>query len=270
MLLVGGFSFVGRGENVGMAFVPLVPWDKRDQTAAEVIDWANQRLGKIKEARIFAANLPVIRGLGQFGGFDFRIEDPAGYGHDRLMQARDQLIALAAKDPVLQGVRSNGLDDSAQLDLTVDRVQAQAMGVGVDDVYNTIQLMLAPVYANDFQYQGRVLRVELLADAPWRMSADSLQHFYVRSDKGAITSASGTPGLVRPSVSACVPRTRSASRGVLPIWANRAVSCWAVQPAFTYSTTLGSIPLSRIRARVLREVPQFGLWKMVTSLMAGA
>ena len=187
---VGGFSFVGRGENTGMAFVTLAPWHERDAKADEVIAWANEQLHGIKEARIFAANQPVIRGLGQFGGFDFRLEDPAGHGHEALMKARDQLIALAAEDPVLSGVRTNGLDDSPQLDLRVDRVQAESMGVSATDVYNTIQLMLAPVYANDFIYQGRILRVQLQADTPWRMNTDSLKHFYLRGGNNALVPAS--------------------------------------------------------------------------------
>ncbi|HET8898939.1 MAG TPA: efflux RND transporter permease subunit, partial [Rhodanobacteraceae bacterium] len=181
---VGGFSFVGRGENAGMAFVTLAPWSQRDENAEQIIAWINQQARGIKQARVCAANSPVIRGLGQFGGFDFRLEDPAGQGHATLMQARDQLIALAAKDPLLHNVRSNGLDDAPQLGLKVDRVKAQAMGVDVSDVFSAIQLMLAPVYANDFIHQGRILRVQLQADAPWRMNADSLQHYYVRSDSG--------------------------------------------------------------------------------------
>ncbi|MDN5925077.1 MAG: efflux RND transporter permease subunit, partial [Xanthomonadales bacterium] len=190
VLEVAGFSFLGSGENVGMAFVKLKPWSERDKSAEQLIGWANGAVQSIKGAQIFVVNLPVIRGLGQFGGFDFRLEDRAGLGHDKLMQARNTLLAKAAQNPVLQGVRPNGLEDVPQLQLSVDRLKAQTMGLSVSDVYSAIQLMLAPVYANDFDYAGRIQRVELQADAPYRMSEKSLNHFYVRNDSGQLVPVS--------------------------------------------------------------------------------
>lgn len=187
---VGGFSFVGSGENVGMGFVRLKPWDERDQSADEVIQWANQHLASIHDARIFAANLPVIRGLGQFGGFDFRLQGASGSGQAELAAAADQLVAAASKEASLANVRINGLEDAPQLQLDVSRLKAQSMGLSVSYIYQTIQLMLAPVYANDFNYLGRVQRVQLQADAPYRMNQDSLQHMYVHSSKGAMVPIS--------------------------------------------------------------------------------
>ncbi|MER3546361.1 MAG: hydrophobe/amphiphile efflux-1 family RND transporter, partial [Rhodanobacteraceae bacterium] len=164
---VGGFSFLGNGDNVGMAFVHLKGWDERKHSANELIDLLNKKFSKIRKAQVVALNRPVIRGLGQFAGFDFELEDRSGLGHDALIAARNKLIAEAAKDKRLQNVRSNGLEDAPTLDMRVDRVQAQSLGLPVNDVYNAIQLMLSPVYANDFYYQGRVLRVEMQADAPY-------------------------------------------------------------------------------------------------------
>lgn len=187
---VGGFSFVGSGENVGMGFVRLKPWGQREQSAEEVIQWANQHLASIHDAQIFAANLPVIRGLGRFGGFDFQLQDAAGSGQEELADAADTLVAAARKEASLANVRINGLDDAPQLQLDVNRLKAQAMGLSVSDVYQTIQLMLAPVYANDFNYLGRVQRVQIQADAPYRMNQDSLQHMYVHSSKGAMVPIS--------------------------------------------------------------------------------
>jgi multidrug efflux pump len=182
VMQVGGFSFVGQGENVGLAFVRLKPWSERSTTAADFIAWANRTLPRhIRDAQVFSVNLPTVRGLGAFGGFDFFLEDRAGLGHDALTAAQKTLIARAAESPALTNVRANTLEDAPQLNLAVDRVQAQSMGLSVSDVYTAIQLMLAPVYANDFFYQGRVLRVLLQADAPYRMSPEALSRFYVPS-----------------------------------------------------------------------------------------
>lgn len=190
MLGIGGFSFIGRGENVGLAFIRLKDWSDRDHSATQVIADLNKQYASIRDAQVFASNLPVIRGLGQFGGFDFRLEDQAGLGHDKLEAARDTLLAKAAQDKRLSGVRTNGLEDAPTLNMNVDRVQAQSMGLSVSDVYNAIQLMLAPVYADDFYYQGRVLRVELQADAPFRMSPEDVGDFYTRSANGTMVPLS--------------------------------------------------------------------------------
>jgi multidrug efflux pump len=127
-------------------------------------------------------NLPTIRGLGRFGGFDFRLEDRAGLGHDQLMQARNILLGAAAKDPRLAGVRPNQLEDAPQVKLHVDRTEVEAMGLSLTDIYSAIQLMLSPVYANDFNYQGRVLKVLLQADAPYRSRPEDLSHYYIPNE----------------------------------------------------------------------------------------
>jgi multidrug efflux pump len=184
VLDVAGFSFLGQGENVGMGFIRLKDWSERtraDQSVAAFIPKANSALQSIKGARIFVVNMPTVRGLGRFGGFDFRLEDRAGLGHDRLMEARNAVLGAAAKDPVLAGVRPNQLEDAPQVQLKVDRVQAQSMGLELDDIYDAIQLMLAPVYANDFNYQGRVLKVLLQADAEYRSRPEDLGRYYIPS-----------------------------------------------------------------------------------------
>jgi multidrug efflux pump len=189
VLDVAGFSFVGQGENVGLGFIRLKDWEERrapDEQIDAFIQWANGALQSIKGARMFVINLPTIRGLGRFGGFDFRLEDRAGLGHDRLMQARNILLGKAAGDPVLSGVRPNQLEDAPELHLDVDRVQAQSMGLSLPDVYDAIRLMMAPVYANDFNYQGRVLKVLLQADGEYRSRVEDLSHYYVPGTAGGI------------------------------------------------------------------------------------
>jgi multidrug efflux pump len=186
--LIVGSSFTGTGENAGRAFVHLKPWERRPDTAAEFIAWANTTLpAEIHDAQVYVLNLPTVRGLGFFGGFDMFLEDRAGLGRAVLGAAQDTLLAKAAADErTLSGVRANLLPPAPQLHLTVDRVQAQSMGLSASDVYTALQLMLAPVYANDFVYQGRILRVLLQADAPWRMTPEALGHFYVAGTGGSM------------------------------------------------------------------------------------
>jgi multidrug efflux pump len=195
--LVSGASFTGNGENVGRAFVKLVPYSKRDITAPEFIRWANKRLPReIHDARVFMINLPTVRGLGQFGGFDFYLEDRSGLGRQALKDSQSTVLKQAESDPVLTAVRINSLQPAPRLQLGVDRVQAEALGLSVSDVFTQVQLLLAPVYANDFLYQGRVLRVLLQADAPYRMSPDALSHFYLPNAHTAMIPLSN---FVRPS-----------------------------------------------------------------------
>jgi multidrug efflux pump len=194
MMQIAGFSFVGQGENVGMAFVRLQHWDERDITVPQFIQRANGALQGIKEATIFVVNLPTIQGLGQFGGFDMFLQDRAGLGREALGAARDTLVASAAqRSDTLVNVRPNTLQDAPQLRLDVDRAQAQAMGLAVGDVYSAIQLMLAPVYVNDYFADGRVRRVIMRADAPFRTGPESLSRFYTPA---AATSADGNRAMI--------------------------------------------------------------------------
>ena len=187
VFLIAGSSFTGTGENAGRLFVRLKPWDERPDTAADFIRWANRAFAReIHDAKVYALNLPTVRGLGVFGGFDFYLEDRGGLGREALAAAQTTVLDSAARNPDLTGVRANLLPPAPQLRLSVDRVQAQSMGLSASDVYTALQLMLAPVYANDFIYQGRVLRVLLQADAAWRMTPEALKHFYASGANGSM------------------------------------------------------------------------------------
>ena len=208
VLDVAGFSFVGQGENVGLGFIRLKNWDERKRPEEQinaVIGWANGAVSSIKGARIFVINLPTIRGLGRFGGFDFRLEDRAGLGHDKLMQARNILLGAAGKDPRLAGVRPNQLEDAPQVDLHVDRTEAEAMGLSLTDIYSAIQLMLSPVYANDFNYQGRVLKVLLQADAAYRSKPEDLSHYYIPNADNKLDDMVPLSSVVKSSWSVASP-----------------------------------------------------------------
>ncbi len=192
MYQISGFSFVGRSENAGMVFIKLKDWSERSITADDFIRQANGVLHGIRDAQIFVVNLPTIRGLSQFGGLDMYLQARNGQSRTELAQAMGMLLGKAAKSPTLFGTRPNVLPDAPQYNLTVDRVQASALGLSVSDVYNAIQLMLAPVYINNFIYEDRVKRVMVQADAAYRMDTDSLSHVYTPSSLTTSTTSSST------------------------------------------------------------------------------
>ena len=192
---VSGFSFVGVGENLGLFFIRLKDWGDRDATASEFAGWAIGAVnGAQRDGFSFFLNLPTIRGLGAFGGFDFWLEDRTGVGRGALYGAMGQLLQEAGQSKVLTQVRPSEQAPGPQLKLKLDRAQAQAMGLSVTDVYNTVQLMLAPVYVNDFFYEGRVLRVMMQADAPFRMNEDAFSRFYLPAGTDSTTNAFAIPG----------------------------------------------------------------------------
>jgi multidrug efflux pump len=207
-----GFSFVGQSENVGMAFIKLADWSKRSKTAMQLIPQANKILHGINDAQIFVVNLPTIRGLSQFGGVDMYLQARAGQTRAQLTAAQKALLDDAGKSAVLTGTRANSLPEAPQLQIAVDRVQAQTMGLSLSDVYEAIQLQLAPNYIDQFTYGGRVKRVYVQADAAFRGGTDAFQHIYTPSgvssaatgagsSAGQGGNASGYPTQVNPSVS---------------------------------------------------------------------
>jgi multidrug efflux pump len=182
---VAGFGFTGSDESAGILFVRLNELKDRKESAAEFINWAFGNVsGTERDGFVFFVNLPTIEGLGQFGGFEMWLEDRSGQGAEALVAAQNMLVQKAAQSKVVQGVRYTGFAPSPRLELKLDRAQAQSMGLQIDDVYNAVQIMLAPVYVNDFYYQGRVLRVQMQADAPFRMSEDALRRFYLPTNAG--------------------------------------------------------------------------------------
>ncbi|HZC17011.1 MAG TPA: efflux RND transporter permease subunit [Caulobacteraceae bacterium] len=195
MFQAEGFSFVGSSENVGMVFIQLTNWSKRSQTAIQLIPQANQILHGVHDAQIFAVNLPTIRGLSQFGGVDMFLQARAGQSRAQLAQAEGILLAKAGASPTLSGIRPNSLPNAAQLEVSVDRQQALAMGLSLTQSYAAVQSQLSPTFINQFVYQGRVKRVYIQGDAAYRMGLDALQHTYTPSGiSNAATGAASTAG----------------------------------------------------------------------------
>ncbi len=167
----------GNGQNVARMFVRLKDWDQRDPqtgTSFAIIERATKAFNQINEARVIASSPPAISGLGSSAGFDMELEDHAGKGHDALMAARDTLLELAGKNPLLTRVRHNGLDDSPQLQVDIDQRKAQALGVSIDDINDTLQTAWGSSYVNDFMDRGRVKKVYVQAAAKYRMLPDDI------------------------------------------------------------------------------------------------
>jgi HAE1 family hydrophobic/amphiphilic exporter-1 len=188
-LTVGGFSFAGRGQNQGMAFIKLRDWDLRhrdDLRANAVAGKAMVALSSLKNGVFFAFAPPAVIELGTSTGFDFMLQDRAGLGHEQLMKARMQLLMEASKDPRLVRVRPNGLDDVPEYRSDVDWEKAGAWGVPISAVHQAISAAFGSAYVNDFIQGGRVKRVYVQADAPYRMLPSDLDRLYVRNTKGAM------------------------------------------------------------------------------------
>ncbi|EBX6651626.1 TPA: efflux RND transporter permease subunit [Salmonella enterica subsp. enterica] len=185
---VNGFSFSGQGQNSGMAFVSLKPWEERngeENSVEAVIARATHAFSQIRDGLVFPFNMPAIVELGTATGFDFELIDQGGLGHDALTKARNQLLGMVAKHPdLLVRVRPNGLEDTPQFKLDVDQEKAQALGVSLSDINETISAALGGYYVNDFIDRGRVKKVYVQADAQFRMLPGDINNLYVRSANG--------------------------------------------------------------------------------------
>jgi multidrug efflux pump len=189
VLTVAGFSFAGTGQNMGIAFVQLKDWSERknpEQSVKAVIGRAMGSFLQIKEAMVFAFNLPAITALGNSIGFDFFLQDRAGLGHEKLIEARNQLLGMAAQNPNLVRVRPNGMEDAPQYNLKVDYEKAMAFGITVDDINTTLSTAWGSYYVNDFINSGRIKKVYLQADAPYRMQPEDVAYWYVRNNTGGM------------------------------------------------------------------------------------
>ncbi|RLM13621.1 aminoglycoside/multidrug transporter subunit AcrD [Gibbsiella quercinecans] len=178
----------GNGQNVARMFVRLKDWSERgaEGSSFAVIERATKALNSVKEARIIASSPPAINGLGNSSGFTMELEDHAGLGHAKLMAARDQLLQAAGQNPLLSRVRHNGLDDSPQLQINIDQRKAQALGVSIDDINDTLSTAWGSTYVNDFVDRGRVKRVYVQSAAPFRMLPDDVYKWYVRNSTGGM------------------------------------------------------------------------------------
>ncbi|HCF8063954.1 TPA: multidrug efflux RND transporter permease subunit AcrB [Klebsiella michiganensis] len=185
---VNGFGFAGRGQNTGIAFVSLKDWSQRPGEENKVEAITGRAMGyfsQIKDAMVFAFNLPAIVELGTATGFDFQLIDQAGLGHEKLTQARNQLFGMVAQHPdVLTGVLPNGLEDTPQFKVDIDQEKAQALGVSISDINTTLGAAWGGSYVNDFIDRGRVKKVYIMSEAKYRMLPEDIGNWYVRGSDG--------------------------------------------------------------------------------------
>lgn len=190
---VAGFSFFGKGQDAAIAFIRLKDWEERrapEQHALSLAQRANMHLFGLKQALIFTLNPPPIPELAAVGGFDFRLQDRAGLGREKLMEARNLVLGLASQDARLTGVRPEGKEVGTQLLLDIDRARAMSLGISLAELNETLAVALGSAYVNDFIRDGRVLRVIAQIEGPARATPEGLLNLRVRTASGAMVPLS--------------------------------------------------------------------------------
>jgi hydrophobe/amphiphile efflux-1 (HAE1) family protein len=193
MMTISGFSMAGQAQSQGFAYIKLRDWDLRNRPDLQVrgiLGKAMPFLAGIREATVFAFPPPAVTELGTAKGFDFELQDRGGLGHEKLMEARLQLMGQAMRDPRLTSVRPNGMPDQAEYKVDIDWEKAGTLGVSVPAIQRTISVAFGSAYINDFIQGGRVHRVYLQADAPYRMLPEDLNHLFVRNNVGKMVPVS--------------------------------------------------------------------------------
>jgi multidrug efflux pump len=193
IITVAGFSFAGRGQNMGIAFVKLKDWKFRqspDLKAPAIAGRAMKAFSQIRDGLVFAFSPPAVVELGQANGFDFQLQDRGGLGHERLMEARNQLLGMAMQNKKLIAVRPNGQDDAPQFKLDIDDLRAGALGVSLADVNSVLAAAWGSSYVNDFIQNGRVKKVYLQSDPQYRMLPEDINRWYVSNKNGEMVPLS--------------------------------------------------------------------------------
>jgi hydrophobe/amphiphile efflux-1 (HAE1) family protein len=187
---INGSGFAGDGQNSGIAFAMLKSPEQRqgeENSAMSIAARAMRAMSGYSDGQIFAVVPPPVSELGNATGFDLQLVNTGGMSHERLIQVRDEMIALAAKDPRLTGVRANSLEDAPRLKVDIDEAKARSLGLDPTSINSTISTAWGAAYVNDFIDRGRVKRVYIQADEPFRRTPEDIDHFYVRGDNGQMT-----------------------------------------------------------------------------------
>ena len=190
LFTVAGFNFSGNGQNLGQAFLHLSDWKDRPgqrNSASAIARRATRALSQqVHDGQVFILVPPAVPGLGSTSGFDLELEDRAGLGHERLAAAQNQLLALAAKDPILANVRANNQPDTPQLHLDVDQTKASALGLDLGQVADTFAISWGGEFVNNFVDRGRVKQVYIQGDAPFRSRPEDVGDWFVRGSTGTM------------------------------------------------------------------------------------
>jgi len=208
-MTISGIGFAGRAQTNGLVFIKLKDWHLRNRPnlrAKAIAGRATMALSQIRNALVFAFPPPSVIELGTATGFDFQLLDRGGLGHQKLIEARNELLRMAARDARLTKVRPNGMEDVPEYRVDVDWERAGALGVPITSIHNTISAAFGSAYVNNFIQGGRVKRVFLQADAPYRMLPKDIEKLYVRNTTGKMVPfsafatahwSSGSPRLER-------------------------------------------------------------------------
>jgi hydrophobe/amphiphile efflux-1 (HAE1) family protein len=187
LITVSGFSFAGQGQNMALGFIKLRDWSERQRPDLHVKAVAGRAMGafsRIRDARVFAFPPPAVIELGTASGWDVQLQDKGGVGREALAAARGQFLGLAMQDPRFMAVRPNGREDEAQYQVEVDRTKAGAFGLSLAEINRTLSMAWGSAYIDDFVHEGRVKKVYIQADAPYRMLPEDLDAWYVRNAEG--------------------------------------------------------------------------------------
>lgn len=187
VMAVNGFNFAGRGQNSGLLFVELKPFQERKSPHQHLKALYGRTwgfVGQLNDAMIIPIMPPAIFELGNATGFDFYLQDNGGVGHEVLMQARNQMLGMAAQTPQLAMVRPNGLSDEPQYQIDIDTEKARALGLNLADINSTMSIAWGSAYINDFIDRGRVKKVFLQGKADARVGPEDFAKWYVRNNAG--------------------------------------------------------------------------------------
>ena len=206
LFAAAGFSFAGRAQNIGIAFITMKDWSERGegQSVFDIRDRAGKSLSRVRDAMIFPIAPPPVPELGNSTGFEFQLIDLAGLGHQALVDGTGQFLGLANQSPLLTQVRFNGLSDAPEYDIAIDDVEARALGIPLTAINRTLSATLGSTYVNDFLDNGRIKQVFVQADAPDRMLPTDIDDWYLRDDAGNMVQlaeiASGSWGQASPKL----------------------------------------------------------------------
>ncbi len=189
-MLVNGFNFAGRGQTSAMVFVGLKPWSERKGSVFELAARSMGYFSTIKEGTVISFAPPAVMELGNATGFNLFIQDTTGGGHEKLMQARNMFLVMAAQNPALQMVRPNGMNDEPQYQILIDDEKVQALKLSLSDVNDTMSAAWGSSYVNDFNDRGRVKKVYIQGEASSRISPEDFDKWYVRNSDGEMVSFS--------------------------------------------------------------------------------
>jgi multidrug efflux pump len=185
--VIGGGQGSSGGQNTGQGFVNFVDWSEREgaENSAEAItERATKAFGGFRDAQVNVLVPPAIRGLGQSNGFTLQLQNTSGMSREEFIAARDKLLEAASGDPVLAGVRLGELPDAQTLKVDIDQLRLAALGLNQADVNTTLSAAWGGQYVNDFIDRGRVKRVFVQADAPYRATPENIGQWFVRGGGG--------------------------------------------------------------------------------------